>query len=153
MQAACHVLHGEVLIASGFWWSPAVDLCCRISTFTWQWGIDILMHSPIVFVIDVIWSGTCAPQQPNLIVDVDGVMDAVLQACPHGSVDFRLRPPGMDLWTSHTPSAAELALQFMLLGAGVDLQYMLLKGTPPPSFPGWLFVSSHFSPHRPVLSV
>ncbi len=41
----------------------------------------------------------------------------VLQACPHGSVEFRLRPPGMDLWTSHTPSAAELALQFMLLGA------------------------------------
>ena len=43
---------------------------------------------------------------------------AFLQACPHGSVEFRLRPPGIDLWTSHTPSAAELALQFMLLGAG-----------------------------------
>ncbi|KAK9840246.1 hypothetical protein WJX74_006102 [Apatococcus lobatus] len=40
-----------------------------------------------------------------------------LKACPHGSVEFRLRPPGIDLWTSHTPSAAELALQFMLLGA------------------------------------
>ncbi|KAK9840711.1 hypothetical protein WJX84_002965 [Apatococcus fuscideae] len=40
-----------------------------------------------------------------------------LKACPHGSVEFRLRPPGIDLWTSHTPSASELALQFMLLGA------------------------------------
>lgn len=40
------------------------------------------------------------------------------QACPHDSVELRLRPPGIDLWTSHKPMAAELALQFTLLGAG-----------------------------------
>ncbi|MEW5308688.1 MAG: hypothetical protein WDW38_000627 [Sanguina aurantia] len=40
-----------------------------------------------------------------------------LKACPHGSIEFRLRPPGVELWTGHVPSASELALQFMLLGA------------------------------------
>ena len=51
-----------------------------------------------------------------------------LQACPHGSVEFRLRPPGIDLWTSHTPSASELALQFMLLGAGmIDQPHTVLS--------------------------
>ncbi|CAL5226760.1 g9613 [Coccomyxa viridis] len=39
------------------------------------------------------------------------------KACPHDSVELRLRPPGIDLWTSHKPMAAELALQFTLLGA------------------------------------
>lgn len=42
-----------------------------------------------------------------------------MQACPHDSVEFRLRPPGIELWTSHKPMAAELALQFTLLGAGM----------------------------------
>ena len=42
-----------------------------------------------------------------------------MQACPHDSVELRLRPPGIDLWTSHKPMAAELALQFTLLGAGM----------------------------------
>lgn len=44
-----------------------------------------------------------------------------MQACPHDSVELRLRPPGIDLWTSHKPMAAELALQFTLLGAGMLL--------------------------------
>lgn len=39
------------------------------------------------------------------------------QACPHSSVEVRLRPPAIDLWTSHTASAAEVALLFLLLGA------------------------------------
>ncbi|KAK9803256.1 hypothetical protein WJX72_000197 [[Myrmecia] bisecta] len=40
-----------------------------------------------------------------------------VKACPHNSVKLRLRLPGVDLWTSHKPMAAELALMFMLLGA------------------------------------
>eukprot|EP00879_Flechtneria_rotunda_P013356 GHRR01013946.1.p1 GENE.GHRR01013946.1~~GHRR01013946.1.p1 ORF type:complete len:902 (+),score=300.53 GHRR01013946.1:340-3045(+) len=40
-----------------------------------------------------------------------------LKACPHRSIEFRLRLPGVDLWTSHKPAWSEVALQFMLLGA------------------------------------
>ncbi|KAG2445992.1 hypothetical protein HXX76_000595 [Chlamydomonas incerta] len=40
-----------------------------------------------------------------------------LKACPNGSVEFRLRLPGTDLWSGHTTSAAEVSLMFMLLGA------------------------------------
>ncbi|KAG2494517.1 hypothetical protein HYH03_007284 [Edaphochlamys debaryana] len=40
-----------------------------------------------------------------------------LKACPNGSVEFRLRPPGSDLWSGHTASPYEVALMFMLLGA------------------------------------
>ena len=46
-----------------------------------------------------------------------------VQACPHDSVELRLRPPGIDLWTSHKPMAAELALQFTLLGAGSSFHF------------------------------
>jgi polyferredoxin len=28
-----------------------------------------------------------------------------LKACPHRSVEFNLRPPGIELWTTHTPRA------------------------------------------------
>ena len=38
-----------------------------------------------------------------------------LKACPHRSVEFNLRPPGIELWTSHTPRAYEVALLFLLL--------------------------------------
>jgi len=39
-------------------------------------------------------------------------------ACPHRSVEFRLRPPAADVWNfGHQESAAELCLMFMLLGA------------------------------------
>ena len=41
------------------------------------------------------------------------------QACPHKSVEFRLRIPGSDLWSGHVPRAAEVSLLFLLLGAGV----------------------------------
>lgn len=39
-----------------------------------------------------------------------------LKACPHRSVEFNLRPPGIELWTSHTPRTYEVALLFLLLG-------------------------------------
>jgi transcriptional regulator with AAA-type ATPase domain/NAD-dependent dihydropyrimidine dehydrogenase PreA subunit len=39
-----------------------------------------------------------------------------LKACPHRSVEFNLRPPGIELWTTHTPRAAEIALLLLLLG-------------------------------------
>ena len=39
-------------------------------------------------------------------------------ACPHRSVEFRLRPPAADIWNfGHQESVAELCLMFMLLGA------------------------------------
>jgi transcriptional regulator with AAA-type ATPase domain/NAD-dependent dihydropyrimidine dehydrogenase PreA subunit len=38
-----------------------------------------------------------------------------LKACPHRSVEFNLRPPGIELWTSHTPRSYEVALLFLLL--------------------------------------
>jgi transcriptional regulator with AAA-type ATPase domain/NAD-dependent dihydropyrimidine dehydrogenase PreA subunit len=38
-----------------------------------------------------------------------------LKACPHRSVEFNLRPPGIELWTSHTSHSYEVALLFLLL--------------------------------------
>ncbi|MGF1491127.1 MAG: cyclic nucleotide-binding domain-containing protein [Microcoleaceae cyanobacterium] len=38
-----------------------------------------------------------------------------LKACPHRSVAINLRPPGIDLWTSHLPRSYEVALLFLLL--------------------------------------
>ncbi|PSB32832.1 sigma 54-interacting transcriptional regulator [Chlorogloea sp. CCALA 695] len=43
-----------------------------------------------------------------------------LKACPHRSVEFNLRPPGIELWTTHTPHLYEIALLFLLL-SGVFL--------------------------------
>ena len=40
-----------------------------------------------------------------------------LKACPHRSVEFNLRPPGIELWTTHQPRSYEIALMFLLLGA------------------------------------
>ncbi|MGB5974905.1 MAG: cyclic nucleotide-binding domain-containing protein, partial [Nodosilinea sp.] len=40
-----------------------------------------------------------------------------LKACPHRSVELNLRPPGIELWTTHKPRSAEVALMFLLLGA------------------------------------
>jgi polyferredoxin len=39
-----------------------------------------------------------------------------LKACPHRSVEFNLRPPGIELWTTHNPLSYEVALLFLLLG-------------------------------------
>ncbi len=38
-----------------------------------------------------------------------------LKACPHRSVEVNLRPPGIELWTTHTPHSYEVALLFLLL--------------------------------------
>ncbi|MBT9316679.1 cyclic nucleotide-binding domain-containing protein [Leptothoe spongobia] len=40
-----------------------------------------------------------------------------LKACPHRSVEFNLRPPGIELWTTHTPVGHEVALMLLLWGA------------------------------------
>ncbi|MEC4893734.1 MAG: sigma 54-interacting transcriptional regulator [Oscillatoria sp. PMC 1051.18] len=40
-----------------------------------------------------------------------------LKACPHRSVEFNLRPPGIELWTSHQPRSYEVALLLLLLDA------------------------------------
>jgi len=39
-----------------------------------------------------------------------------LKACPHRSVELNIRPPAIELWTSHTPRADEVALLLLLLG-------------------------------------
>jgi transcriptional regulator with AAA-type ATPase domain/NAD-dependent dihydropyrimidine dehydrogenase PreA subunit len=38
-----------------------------------------------------------------------------LKACPHRSVEVNLRPPAIELWTTHTPRTYEVALLFLLL--------------------------------------
>jgi len=40
-----------------------------------------------------------------------------LKACPHRSVELNLRPPGIELWTTHKPSYPEVALLLLLFGA------------------------------------
>lgn len=40
-----------------------------------------------------------------------------LKACPHRSVEINLRPPGIELWTTHTPTYYEVCLLFLLFGA------------------------------------
>ncbi|MEO0867367.1 MAG: cyclic nucleotide-binding domain-containing protein [Cyanobacteria bacterium J06642_11] len=40
-----------------------------------------------------------------------------LKACPHRSVELNLRPPGIELWTTHTPLDHEVALLLLLWGA------------------------------------
>lgn len=44
---------------------------------------------------------------------------------PYRSIEFRLRLPGVDLWTSHKPAWSEVMLQFMLLGAVYLHKYAL----------------------------
>ncbi len=39
-----------------------------------------------------------------------------LKACPHRSVELNLRPPGIELWTTHIPRSYEVALLLLLLG-------------------------------------
>lgn len=40
-----------------------------------------------------------------------------LKACPHRSVELNLRPPGIELWTTHNANYPEVALLFLLFGA------------------------------------
>ncbi|MCG6136201.1 MAG: sigma 54-interacting transcriptional regulator [Nostoc sp. LLA-1] len=53
-----------------------------------------------------------------------------LKACPHRSVEFNLRPPGIELWTTHVTRSYEVALLFLLLG-GVYLHRL-------PELQSWL---------------
>ena len=46
-----------------------------------------------------------------------------LKACPHRSVEVNLRPPGIELWTTHLPRTSEIALMLLLLDA-VFLHYL-----------------------------
>ena len=67
-------------------------------------------------------------------------------ACPHRSVELRLRPPAADIWNfGHQESAAELCLMFMLLGA-VAVHHL-------PVVAGQLglnadFITRYLSPHE-----
>jgi transcriptional regulator with AAA-type ATPase domain/NAD-dependent dihydropyrimidine dehydrogenase PreA subunit len=71
-----------------------------------------------------------------------------LKACPHRSVEVNLRPPGIELWTTHTPSAHEVALLFLLLGA-VPLHRL------PESLArlGWVLDLNHFGVYAAASSV
>ncbi|MBF2077545.1 MAG: sigma 54-interacting transcriptional regulator [Synechococcales cyanobacterium T60_A2020_003] len=40
-----------------------------------------------------------------------------LKACPHRSVELNLRPPGIELWTTHQATSYEVALLLLLFGA------------------------------------
>jgi transcriptional regulator with AAA-type ATPase domain/NAD-dependent dihydropyrimidine dehydrogenase PreA subunit len=65
-----------------------------------------------------------------------------LKACPHRSVEFNLRPPGIELWTTHVAHSYEVALLFLLLG-GVYLHRL-------PEIESWLGLQidlNQFFPH------
>jgi transcriptional regulator with AAA-type ATPase domain/NAD-dependent dihydropyrimidine dehydrogenase PreA subunit len=58
-----------------------------------------------------------------------------LKACPHRSVEFNLRPPGIELWTTHQPRPHEVALLLLLLG-GIFLHRL-------PELQAWLGLNFH----------
>ncbi len=65
-----------------------------------------------------------------------------LKACPHRSVEFNLRPPGIELWTTHVSHNYEVALLLLLLG-GVYLHRL-------PELLSWLGLQidlNQFLPH------
>ncbi|KAL4439939.1 hypothetical protein ABPG75_002940 [Micractinium tetrahymenae] len=58
-------------------------------------------------------------QHSNQLTDnsICSMCSQCVAVCPHDSVEVRLRPPGIDLWTSRKASAGEAALLLLLLGA------------------------------------
>ncbi len=65
-----------------------------------------------------------------------------LKACPHRSVELNLRPPGIELWTTHIPRTYEVALLLLLLG-GIFLHHL-------PELQAWLRLNldlTQFWPH------
>jgi len=67
-------------------------------------------------------------------------------ACPHRSVEFRLRPPAADIWNfGHQESVAELCLMFMLLGA-VAVHHLPVVAAQLGISPG--FIASQLTPHE-----
>jgi transcriptional regulator with AAA-type ATPase domain/NAD-dependent dihydropyrimidine dehydrogenase PreA subunit len=65
-----------------------------------------------------------------------------LKACPHRSVEFNLRPPGIELWTTHVPRTYEVALLLLLLG-GIFLHRLPELQT----WLGWDWNLDRFFPH------
>jgi polyferredoxin len=68
-----------------------------------------------------------------------------LKACPHRSVELNLRPPGIELWTTHVPRSYEVALLLLLLG-GIFLHRL-------PEIQAWLgwdLRLAEFWPHAAV---
>jgi transcriptional regulator with AAA-type ATPase domain/NAD-dependent dihydropyrimidine dehydrogenase PreA subunit len=68
-----------------------------------------------------------------------------LKACPHRSVELNLRPPGIELWTTHVPRTYEVALLLLLLG-GIFLHRL-------PQLQAWLglhFALTQFWTHLGV---
>lgn len=65
-----------------------------------------------------------------------------LKACPHRSVEFNLRPPGIELWTTHTPHYHEICLMFLLLGAALLHRLPAIEAT----F-HWSLGLEQFGPH------
>lgn len=54
----------------------------------------------------------------DICIDWVPLVMLAFAACPGcRSIEFRLRLPGVDLWTTHKPAWSEVMLQFMLLGA------------------------------------
>jgi transcriptional regulator with AAA-type ATPase domain/NAD-dependent dihydropyrimidine dehydrogenase PreA subunit len=68
-----------------------------------------------------------------------------LKACPHRSVELNLRPPGIELWTTHTPSYHEVALLFLLFG-GIFLHRLPEMN----HLSGWELDLNHFGVHAGV---
>jgi transcriptional regulator with AAA-type ATPase domain/NAD-dependent dihydropyrimidine dehydrogenase PreA subunit len=68
-----------------------------------------------------------------------------LKACPHRSVELNLRPPGIELWTTHTATAHEVALLLLLFGA-VFLHRLPEMG----NCLGWNLPLNSFSVHAGV---
>ena len=67
-------------------------------------------------------------------------------ACPHRSVEFRLRPPAADIWNfGHQESVAELCLMFMLLGA-VAVHHLPVVAAQVGVSPA--FISEFLTPHE-----
>ncbi|RAM53240.1 MAG: AAA family ATPase [Hapalosiphonaceae cyanobacterium JJU2] len=68
-----------------------------------------------------------------------------LKACPHRSVEFNLRPPGIELWTTHISHNYEIALLLLLLG-GVYLHRL-------PELQSWLGLQTDLNQFFPHLSL
>lgn len=65
-----------------------------------------------------------------------------LKACPHRSVELNLRPPGIELWTTHVPRTYEVALLLLLLGGA-----FLHRLTEIHTWLGWQWDLARFLPH------
>lgn len=78
--------------------------------------------------------GDCCLLPPTKHCAVPSIPCSVAM-CPHDSVEVRLRPPGVDLWTSQEATAGETALLLLLLGAVVlhRMPHLLLLAGADPS--------------------